>query len=46
MTGNIIGIAVHVQLTMVVAMAERRHPKMKRPKPQAERYGRRRSKWN
>jgi hypothetical protein len=44
MPGNIIGIAVHVQ--MMVSMAKAWHAEVKRSDPQAERVRRRESKRN
>jgi hypothetical protein len=46
MTGCLIGIAVHVQLTLVVMPVSERQAKVKRPDPQAERIGWRRSEEN
>ncbi|HEX9237673.1 MAG TPA: hypothetical protein VF866_02820 [Xanthobacteraceae bacterium] len=46
MTGCLIGIAVHVQWTMVVMPMAGRYAKVKRPDPEAERIGWRRSEEN
>ncbi|MGB3745952.1 MAG: hypothetical protein WBD11_15735 [Xanthobacteraceae bacterium] len=46
MTGCLIGIAVHVQLTLMVMPVPKRQAKVKRTDPKAERIGWRRSEEN